>query len=32
MNGQIINGLIVGTGYALVEMGLTVVFGVLRQL
>lgn len=32
MKGQVINGIIVGTGYALVAMGWTLVFGVLRKL
>lgn len=32
MTGQIINGIIVGTGYALVAMGWTLVFGVLGKL
>jgi branched-chain amino acid transport system permease protein len=32
MIGQLLNGLIVGTGYALVAMGWTLVFGVLRKL
>lgn len=32
MTGQVINGMIVGTGYALVAMGWTLVFGVLRKL